>query len=585
MTRPTSIPEKRWQIAEPAPAGFSEQFRGLNPVLLQVLHNRGIDTPGQVQAFLEGRYLEPEDPFLLADMEPAVERIGRAVRDEENVVVYGDFDCDGVTATVLLVEALRGLGLPRERVRPYIPDRVDEGYGLNEDALERLKQQQDASLVITVDCGIRSVREVQRANELGLDMIVTDHHSIGPILPPALAVINPKREGSRYPERMLAGVGIAYKLAQALRLAYPEQAQFTDEQLLDLAAIGTVADIAPLLGENRKLVTEGLAVMNSRPRPGVAALKQIAGMGMHRVTAETIGFGLGPRINAAGRLAHAYSAARLLAANSRQDATHFAHELNQLNVQRQSLTRAQSALAESMIDPASYILVAADGEFTSGVVGLVASRLNELYYRPAVVIEQGSRESRGSCRSIPEFHITHALDQLQDLLVRHGGHARAAGFTIMNENLDAFCERLTTIAAEQLAGRELKPTLEIDAELALHEVDWALHGQLQQLEPTGEANPTPRFLSRNLHVVDCRTVGQDNTHLKLRVSDGEREMAVIAFRQGAWLKYLPGYIDLVYTIQSNTWNGQRELQLRAEDIRPAAPVPGLDEQALPATAG
>jgi single-stranded-DNA-specific exonuclease len=345
-----------------------------------------------------------------------------------------------------------------------------------------------------------------------------------------------------------------------------------------------VADIAPLLGENRKLVTEGLAVMNSRPRPGVAALKQIAGMAMHRVTAETIGFGLGPRINAAGRLAHAYSAARLLAANSRQDAMHFAQELNQLNVRRQSLTRAQSSLAETIIDPAGYILIAADGEFTSGVVGLVASRLNDLYYRPAVVIEQGSRESRGSCRSIPEFHITHALDQVQDLLVRYGGHAQAAGFTILNENLDAFYERLTAIAVEQLAGQELKPTLEIDAELALHQVDWALHGQLQRLEPTGEANPTPLFISRNLRVVDSRTVGQDNTHLKLRVSDGERDMAAIAFRQGAWRDCMPTHIDLVYTIQSNTWNGQRELQLRAEDIRPAVSTPDLDEQVLPATA-
>ncbi len=579
------MPEKRWHIKEPAPAGFFEQHRGLNSVLLQVLHNREITRSNQVQAFLEGQYLEPEDPFLLTDMQPAVERIGRAVRDEENVVVYGDFDCDGVTATVLLVEALRGLGLSRERVRPYIPDRVDEGYGLNEDALERLKKQQDASLVITVDCGIRSVREVQRANELGIDMIVTDHHSIGPVLPPALAVINPKREESRYPERMLAGVGIAYKLAQALRQAYPERAQFTDEQLLDLVAIGTVADIAPLLGENRKLVTEGLAVMNRGPRPGVAALKQIAGMGLHRVTAETIGFGLGPRINAAGRLAHAYSAARLLAANTRQDATHFAQELNQLNVRRQSLTRAQSALAETLIDPEGYILIAADGEFTSGVVGLVASRLTDLYYRPAVVIEQGSRESRGSCRSIPEFHITHALDQLQELLVRHGGHAQAAGFTILNENLDAFFERLAAIAAEQLAGRELKPVLEVDAELALDEVDWALHGQLQRLEPTGEANPTPLFLSRNLRVVDSRTVGQDNSHLKLRVSDGEREMAAIAFRQGSWIGRMPSHIDLVYTIQSNVWNGQRELQLRAEDIRPAVPAADMNEQAQPATAG
>ena len=302
---------KYWKVAPPVSADIHQKLSGLHPAFIQLLYNRGFVTHPQIQAFLEHRYVESEDPFLLADMDRAVERIQRAIDKEETIIVYGDFDADGVTATVLLTEALRGMGVARQKAQPYIPDRIDEGYGLNEEAIRKLRLEKKADLVISVDCGIRSIKEVALANELGLDMIITDHHHLGKEIPAALAVVNPRRTDSAYPEKRLAGVGIAYKLAQAIHTSSPHRAQFDLTSLLDLVAIGTVADLAPLLGENRQLVVDGLQVLNSFQRPGIGAIAQKANL-KGQISAETIGFTIGPRINAAGRLAHAYEAARLL---------------------------------------------------------------------------------------------------------------------------------------------------------------------------------------------------------------------------------------------------------------------------------
>lgn len=572
MNRPNALRKNIWQVAPKVPAHVQEKFGHIHPVMLQVLYNRGIIEPAAVQAFLEGRYLESTDPFLLPDMDKAVARIEQAIDNEETIIVYGDFDADGVTSTVLLTEALRGLGVDRNLVRPYIPDRVDEGYGLNVDALTDLKTK-GADLVITVDCGIRSVFEVEHANQIGLEMIITDHHSLGPKMPPATAVINPKRPESTYPDDMLAGVGIAFKLAQALKQSRPDRATYQDTDLLDLVAIGTVADLAPLLKENRKLVIDGLQALNNSKRAGITAIARAARLTPGNLTAESIAFGIGPRINAAGRLAHAYSAARLLAANNSQDANRYADELDKLNRKRQQLTAELSSKAESMVEPDAPILIVADTEFVSGVVGLVASRLAEKHYRPAIVMEQGEEESRGSCRSIDKFHITDALDEVADLLVRHGGHAQAAGFTVRNDNLPDFLSRITKIAERRLSEVELLPTLTIDAEIELDDVDWALYEHLRQLEPTGAANPQPVFLSRDVEVIHHRVVGQDGAHLQLTLAaggvTGYREIGSIAFRQGEWASHLPQIIDLVYSISVNEWRGNKNLQLMVQDIRPS----------------
>lgn len=567
MIRPPSLGPSRWKVATPVPDELRRALSHIHPVMLQVLYNRRLTDEARIQAFLDGRYLADDDPYLLPDMERAVARIEQAIDREERIVVYGDFDADGITATVLLVEALRGLGLSRGQAQPYIPDRVDEGYGLNGESLAKLREK-GADLLITVDCGIRAVCEVEEAREMGLDVIITDHHSLGRTLPPAQAVINPKRSDAAYPEKMLAGVGLAFKVAQALKQGLPQRAQFAEENLLDLVALGTVADLAPLQGENRRLVSRGLEVLNSCRRPGVAALVDVSGLKPGSITAEHISFMLGPRINAAGRLAHAYDAARLLATNNMRMAREYARALNSLNQRRRTLTRQLTRQAEEMIQGDRPILIAAHPDFVSGIVGLVAGRLAEKHYRPAVAMEQGPTESRGSCRSIPEFHITEALDEVADLLERHGGHAQAAGFTVRNENLEALQARLTEIATDRLAGKELKPTLEIDAELRVSDVNWALQGQLEQLEPTGEANATPLFVSRGVQVYNHRAVG-DGSHLQLVVGDGQQKVSCIAFRQGEWAATLPERIDLVYTIGINEWNGRRDLQLVVQDIRPA----------------
>jgi single-stranded-DNA-specific exonuclease len=584
MKRPESLREFRWLVAPQLPIDSTAQLVGdaIHPVLQQILHNRGLSQPGQIQAFLANRYMESRDPFQLADMESAVDRIGRALRDGEMIVVYGDFDADGVTSTVLLTEALRAMADDRRLIVPYIPDRVDEGYGLNLEALTALRAR-GAHVVISVDCGIRSPIEAAHARAIGLDLIITDHHSLGQELPPAVAVINPKRADSRYPERMLAGVGIAFKLAQALRQAFPDRVQGEESDLLDLVAIGTVADLAPLVGENRKLVAEGLGVLNEVRRPGIAELMKVSGLQAGQMTAESIGFALGPRINAAGRLAHAYDAAKLLIAPSAAGAQQQARLLDELNRKRQALTRQLSALAEEMVDSGGPIIIAGSPEFKSGIVGLVASRLAEKSYRPAIVMEQGEEESRGSCRSIPEFHITHALDEVADLLVRHGGHSQAAGFTIRNEHVPEFIERMTAIAGDKLAEQDLRPGLSIDADLPLRDIDWALHGTLEQLEPTGHQNPSPLLLSRAVEVVSHRTVGSDGSHLQLYLVDAHRNGAAryagspgrptqsfpaIAFRQGQWAGMLPQVVDIVYHVSVNRWQGNANLQLVIEDMRP-----------------
>lgn len=567
-TRPDSIPFKRWQIAPVLPSALRQELRDISPVLAQILYNRGLTDKAHIQAFLSGRYLESDDPFRLCDMDKAVDRIGQAIKRDENIVVYGDFDADGVTSTVLLVEALRGLGLSRTQVQPYIPDRVDEGYGLNIEALTTLKEK-GTGLVISVDCGIRSVAEVAHAKAIGLDMIVTDHHSLGGELPPAVAVINPKRPDSEYPETMLAGVGIAFKLAQALRQAFPERAMYADHDLLDLVAIGTVADLAPLLGENRRLVIQGLEVLNHSKRLGIQALVHTCGYQMGQLSAESIGFGLGPRINAAGRLAHAYAAAKLLSTGDPRQAGELAQELNELNRQRQTLTARMSEQALQFVEPGAPLLFAAAHDFVGGVVGLVASRLSDQYYRPSVIIELGDTESRGSCRSIPELHITELLDECSDLLVRYGGHAQAAGLTVRNENLPVLQERLMAATQQKLAGLELIPSLSIDMELDLDDIDYALYGYLQNLEPTGYANATPLFMSRHVPVQSHRAVGADQSHLQLAVGHtGGNVLSCIAFRQGAWVGRLPERVDIAYTIGMNDYRGQRKLQLQVQDIRP-----------------
>jgi single-stranded-DNA-specific exonuclease len=578
-------PVKRWHILPVAPSHILNQLRAYHPVMAQVLYNRGQDDPGKVRVFLEGGDSVLHNPFTMNGMNEAVARIRHAIRHGELIAVYGDFDADGVTSTALLTQALEALG---GCVLPYIPNRVDEGYGVNIDALEALVAD-GVKLVITVDCGIRAVEEIEFGKSLGLDIIITDHHSVGERVPDALAVIDPKIDAKRrleegitngYPEDMLAGVGVAYKLADALFRAESQQTRrslnLKPEDLLDLVALGTVADLAPLdRPENRELVRRGLEVLNRAHRPGIYELARVARVEPGKIGTVSIGFMLGPRINAAGRLDSAMTAYYLLATRDITEASDLAQELQALNVQRQTLTmeaveiaRAR-ALSETEAD--LPLIFDAGPEFLPGIVGLVAGRLCEEFYRPAVVVELGDEESRGSCRSVPEFDITQALDQCADLLVRHGGHAQAAGFTIRNENLPVLREQLTELAAVALVDRDLRPTLEIDAEVPFDYLTMDLAQQLQQLEPTGAKNSAPLFVTRHLHVQEFRRVGQEGKHLRLRLSNGINQIDAICFKQGNWADRLPPYVDVAYHLEINEWNGRVKLQLNVQDLRPAGP--------------
>lgn len=563
---------KRWQIAAPVPDSFTESLGDVHPLVAQVLYNRGLTDPGCAAAFLAGD-LELDDPFTLRDMHPAVTRLREAIRAQEPTVVYGDFDADGVTATALMVLVLRALG---GTAFPYIPHRVNEGYGLHHETLTALAAH-GTRVVVTVDCGVRSVDEVAHARGLGMDVIVTDHHTVGPRLPEALAVIDPRRSDCPYPCKHLAGVGLAYKLAQALlrtnaRVPVSTQTILQEEDLLDLVAVGTVADLAPLTGENRSLVRRGLEQINSAPRLGLEALLRYAGARSRQVDEHTIGYTLAPRLNAAGRVGHAKTAYRLLAAEYPAEVDRLAQRLDELNRERQQLTAEtldqarQATLRKGTDHPLLFI---ASAEFPAGIVGLVASRLAEEFYRPAVVVEQGEETSRGSARSIPEFHVAHALDACSDLLIRYGGHRAAAGFTAPTSQLPELETRLTGLAEEQLTDNELIPTLEADAAVPLNQMSWELWHELEGLRPFGQENPEPVFVSQDVQVRHHRRVGGDGAHLKLLLFDGDAVWDGIAFRQGDWVGRLPDRVDVAYHLQRNEWNGESRLQLNVQDIRPS----------------
>ncbi len=562
--------EKTWkieQIEHPLTEDVNRALEIYPPILRQILFNRGYSDQQSAQSFIEASLSTIPDPFTMKGIRAAVERIARAIGANELIVIYGDYDADGVTATALLVQVLKAVGA---RVQGYIPNRFDEGYGLNRDALETLYRE-GASLVITVDCGIRSLDEVSYGRSLGLDLIVSDHHHPANRLPDALAIINPKQADDSYADKDLAGVGLAYKLACALVQAM-EARNVQPEDYLDLVALGTVSDLAPLTRENRVLVRAGMELIRKPIHQGIMALIGVAGLTPARITSTEIGFALGPRLNAAGRLDSALAALDLLTTQDLEKASLLAQQLDNQNRERQKITREIQEQAEKLAlseDPNVLLLFAADPGFNPGVVGLAASRLVETYYRPAIVAHRGEQFTRASCRSIIEFHITQALDQCADLMEHHGGHAAAAGFTVRNENLPILLERLKTIAASQLTDLELRPTLKADMEVKLWQLKPELLRYLDLLQPTGIGNPQAAFVSRNLRVLRSKTVGSEKTHLKLTVSDERITFDAIAFRHGYWQEQMPSRVDLLFNFEMNEYNGQRSLQLNVRDLKPA----------------
>lgn len=559
--------KKRWQTALRISPEADHALDLYPPIMRQILYNRGLATLDQARHFLEARKPPGTEPNRILGVSEAVEHIQYAIRQHEPIAIYGDYDVDGVTATALLYQVLTALG---GKVIGYIPNRFDEGYGLNRKALTQLHSD-GVRLVITVDCGIRSVDEAEHAHKLGLGLIISDHHSPGEVLPNALAIINPKQSGDSYPEKDLAGVGLAYKLASSL-IESTTGCDLKADDYLDLVALGTVADLAPLVGENRALVRSGLERIR-RPRlQGIQSLIGVSRLNPQRITASDIGFALGPRLNAAGRIDSAMDALTLLTTSNIRESAKLAQQLEMQNRERQQITRQIQARAEQIAmadNPNALLLFAAHSDFNPGVVGLAASRLTDKFYRPAIVAHMGDNYTRGSCRSISEFHITHALDRCADILDRHGGHAAAAGFTVGNENLSELLDRLQTMAFEQLSHHDLRPTIHADIEIPLAELKPELLNYLEQLQPTGYGNRHANFISRDIRVTNSRTVGKDNNHLKLTVTDGWVTFDAIAFRQGYWQDQMPKRVDVAYTFELNEFKGRSSLQLNIHDLKPA----------------
>lgn len=556
-------PRRLWNVTPAAPSDVLRPLGRYPPLMAQLLYNRGIRSAADAEAFLDPQPHDSGGSAQIPGAEAAVARLVEAVRSGETIAVYGDFDADGVTSSALLVEAFTGLGA---RPITYIPHRVTEGHGLNLPAVQSLHRQ-GVGIIVTADCGVSDATEVAAAADLGIDVIITDHHSPPPVLPSAAAVVNPKLPGGPDAYRVLASVGVAFKLCESL---YRALGRNLDPSLLEFVALGTVADVSPMGGENRYLVSEGLKRLNRTERPGLQALLEVADLKPGEVDSESVGYRLGPRINAPGRIDRADASFQLLTASSHEEARALAQGLDSKNTERQKLTRATVAKAREALAgdrDLPPILILGDADFSAGIVGLVAGLLREEYYRPAVVYQRGPNETRASCRSIPEFSVIDALRRCDDLFQRYGGHAQAAGFTMATDRLPELVERLTAIAREELDGKRLHPSIAIDAEIPLGRIDGAAIRAVRQLAPYGVGNPQPTFLSRNVEVLDVRGVGADGRHLRFKLREGPVVWAAMAFDAPRLPQPAPERIDLVFNLSIDRWDGRERLRLNIVDLR------------------
>lgn len=558
---------KQWKIAHPSPEGRAQLERaGIPSLLACVLSARGVTEPEQAWKLLTPGEEPLLDPMLLKDMDRAVLRVGRALKTGELMAVYGDYDVDGITSTCLLTDCLTRLG---GRVRSYIPDRLEEGYGLNEEAVLHLAQQ-GVTLIITVDCGITAAREVEFARELGIDVVITDHHECKQAIPEAAAVVDPHRPDCPYPFKGLAGVGVALKLAMAA--AGPDRAGLVFREYADLAAVGTVADVMPMTGETRTIVQTGLAALAHPRRVGLAQLMEEAGLGDKPVTSVSIGYTLAPRINAAGRMGQADLAAELLLTRDPSRAAALAQELCALNRERQTIECEifQECVQRLERRPQSGIILLADEHWHQGVVGIVASRLTEKYSCPAFMVCLDQGIGKGSCRSWGGVNLFHLLTQCQDLLEGFGGHAMAAGFTVREENIPALERRLRQLVLEERAGEELPSLLEIDAAVLPQELTVEAVEALDALEPCGAGNPRPVLVLTGAHVISAAQVGRGR-HLKLRLEGRGVPLDAIFFSvDGSELGLTPGCrVDVAFYPQINDFRGVRSVQLQVVDLRHA----------------
>jgi single-stranded-DNA-specific exonuclease len=573
---------KIWNILPAMDRSFIESLSEYTTLDLQLLYNRNIRKKKDIEDFFSNDYdTFAHSPFKFKDMEKVIELIIRHIKEKNKIFVYGDYDADGITASAVLYETLATL---KADVGVYIPYRITEGYGLNENAIDEISKS-DGKLLITVDTGIRNKNYVKYAQEKGIDVVVTDHHPPPPAsadLPECL-IINPMAQDEQYPYKYLAGVGVAFKLVSALisKTKLDEEHKLKlEERVMDMVAIGTVADLVKLTGENRLIVKKGLKLLNKTKRTGLKELIRISQLSSDKaLDSWNIGFQIAPRLNAAGRLEHANTAFELLITKDKEEARSLSSSLNENNLLRQSITESVVKEIEELIKDdvgKKKIIVAVSprlgsgNQWNEGVIGLAAGKLSERYYLPAIVITSGDNIIKGSGRSIPEYSLIKALEECSDLLSKYGGHPAACGLALDKENLDKFVNKIEDIAERDLKNIKLKPKILIDTELELGEVSVDLCEKIEKFAPFGNSNERPVFVSRNLLIVDVITMGNDKQHIKFRIkSDTSPIKTALAFGKAGSMGHFEvgDKIDLVYYVDLNGFNGRKEAQLKIVDIR------------------
>lgn len=547
----------------------------LHPIVVEILFRRGIKTEAEVESFMCPNYeKDTADPFLLSGIKEAVERIAVAREKKENVLIFGDYDADGITASLVLKQALSWMGI---EAQSYIPNKELEGYGMNLMAVEKFSKE-GVNLIISVDCGISSIVEVARAKELGMDVIITDHHYVPEKIPLADAVVNPKLKNNAGDFGDLAGVGVAFKLAQALcEKLLPEKKEQL-KWLLDLVAIGTVADCVSLTGENRMLVKYGLVVLSKTRRAGLLELFKVGRIRIDEDNfpdAQKISFQIAPRINAAGRMDHAKIAFDLLLEDDRVKAREMALEVEAHNQSRQKITKQiveeVIAEAEEKFKDKKFIFARSE-HFPLGIVGLAAGRVADKFNKPTAVFKKEKQTSSGSFRSISQLDIIEVIQECSEFLEKFGGHSQAAGVTVKNENFEKFCEKLNSVIEKKLDGADISPELEIDVELSFEDIGFKLSDEIKKMEPFGQGNREPVFSARNFIVQDLKWVGNGEKHLKLflRPDDGSpRIFEAIGFSVPEEFRRLKqgDKVDIAFNLGQDEWNGSKKLQLRIIDLK------------------
>jgi single-stranded-DNA-specific exonuclease len=559
--------KKRWKV-EGRGHALEQQFVSelkISPLVANLLLNRGISSVEEARHFLYIEKTEFHDPFMMKGMGQATERIHKAIENNERILIFGDYDADGVSSTAVMIHALDRLGA---QFSFYIPNRFTEGYGPNEPALRKAKED-GYTLVVTVDTGISAVHEANVAKEIGLDFIVTDHHEPPPVLPDAYAIVNPKQEDCYYPFKGLAGVGVAFKLAHALLGQAPED-------LLDIAVIGTIADLVPLVDENRLIAKKGIRALEKTKRPGLVALKKVTGMIDKELTAEHVGFGIGPRINAAGRLDSATPAVELLICDDKLTAENLATDIDELNKVRQGIVNEITEEAVEIVEQNyssledNKVLVVAKEGWNAGVIGIVASRLVERYYRPTIVLTIDTEKglAKGSARSIEGFDMFRNLSDCRDILPHFGGHPMAAGLTMKLSNVDELRSRLHVIANEVLTDADYVPITNVDIEVLLPDITLPVIEEMSLLAPFGVSNPTPKVMIDRVSLAQMKRIGSEENHLKMQLEQNGHTIDGVGFHLGYLYEEIStaAHISAVGTLSINEWNGHCKPQLMIEDV-------------------